>query len=333
MRTIDFHNHYYPPEYIAALERGGGPVAVESDREGNPVLHSPGDINVVVRGHRDIAYRETVLDEERIDVQVLTFTAPGVQVHPPREAAAFARMVNDALAKIVAERPRRFTALATLPLNDPDASVSEFRRAVSELGLPGVMVFSNVNGVALSDEVFWPLYEAASAAESVIYIHPTYPVGVEAMERYWLMPLVGFPFDTTLAAASLVYSGVVERFPGIKWVLAHLGGAIPYLAERLDRGYEAFRECRANLTKPPSEHLKGFYYDTVNFDPRALALAIEFAGVDRLVAGSDYPHRIGSIRSMVQSIEQLPLEDDATAAILSRNAARLLGLELPREPR
>ncbi|MFQ6046591.1 MAG: amidohydrolase family protein [Gemmatimonadales bacterium] len=332
MRIIDFHNHYYPPEYVAALAGGKGPVTVESDRDGNPVLHSPGDVNVVVRGHRDIAYRETVLDEEGIDVQVLTFTAPGVQVHAPREAAAFSRMVNDALAGIVNGHPGRFAALATLPLNDPDAAVVEYRRATSELGLPGAMVFSNVGGVALSDERFWPLYEEASAAENVVYIHPTYPAGVEAMERYWLMPLVGFPFDTTLAAASLVYSGVVERFPGIKWVLAHLGGAIPYLAERLDRGYEAFRECRANLTQPPSEHLKRFYYDTVNFDPQALALALEFAGVDRLVAGSDYPHRIGSLRSMVQSIEGLPLEDEARAAILSGNAARLLGLERPAGP-
>ena len=90
------------------------------------------------------------------------------------------------------------------------------------------------------------------------------------MIDYWLMPLVGFLMDTTLAAASLVFSGVAERFPNIRWVLGHLGGAIPYLAERLDRGYEAFAECRANIDRPPTTYLKKFYYDTVNFDPRAL---------------------------------------------------------------
>jgi aminocarboxymuconate-semialdehyde decarboxylase len=188
------------------------------------------------------------------------------------------------------------------------------------------MLFSNANGTALSDERFWPLYERASDVGAVLYIHPTYPVGVEAMNEYWLMPLVGFLFDTTLAAASLVYSGVAERFQGIQWVLAHLGGAIPYLAERLDRGYHAFTDCRKSIERPPSEYLKKFYYDTVNFDPQALRLAIEFAGVDRILAGSDYPHQIGSLEKMVDSIRQLGLSKQDQEGVLGGNTARLLGL-------
>ncbi len=323
---IDFHNHFYPPEYIAALRSQQGAVTVSDDAQGNPVLHSPGDSNIAVRGHRDIAFRESVLDDAGIDVQVLTFTSPGTHVHPPDRAVTFARMVNDALAGAVRVRPKRFTALATLPLNDPQASVAELERAIGELGFKGVMVFSNINGVALSDERFWPLYEKAADLGAVFYIHPIHPVGVEAMESYWLMPLVGFPFDTTLAAASLVFSGVVERFGGITWVLAHLGGAIPYLAERLDRGFAAFQECRANISRLPSEYLKQFYFDTVNFDGRALELAIEFAGADHLVAGSDYPHQIGSLRSMVESIGKLTIADDVKAGILGGNASRLLGV-------
>ena len=151
-------------------------------------------------------------------------------------------------------------------------------------------------------------------------------VGVETMTEYWLMPLVGFLFDTTLAAAHLVFSGVVERFPGIRWVLGHLGGAIPYLAERLDRGYDAFADCRQHISKPPTEYLKHFYYDTVNFDVHALRLAIDFAGPEHIVAGSDYPHQIGSLEQMRQSIEQLDLSADQKAGILGANAARLLGL-------
>jgi aminocarboxymuconate-semialdehyde decarboxylase len=131
-------------------------------------------------------------------------------------------------------------------------------------------------------------------------------------------------FDTTLAAARLVFSGVVERFPRIRWVLGHLGGAIPYIAERLDRGYEAFPECRAHIRRPPSTYLKEFYYDTVNFDSAALALAVEFAGVERLLAGSDYPHRIGSLRAMRESIERLQLPASDRARVLGDNAAGLL---------
>jgi aminocarboxymuconate-semialdehyde decarboxylase len=197
---------------------------------------------------------------------------------------------------------------------------------VEELRLPGAMLFSNVNGVALSDERFWPLYEAADGLGAVLHIHPTSPVGVEAMTDYWLMPLVGFPFDTTLAAAKLVFSGVAERFPRIRWVLSHLGGAIPYLAERLDRGHRAFRECRAHISKPPSEYLKGWYYDTVNFDVRAIRLAIEFAGADHVLAGSDYPHLIGSIKGMRESVGALKLGEAEERGILGENARGLYRL-------
>ncbi|MGH2397745.1 MAG: amidohydrolase family protein, partial [bacterium] len=222
------------------------------------------------------------------------------------------------------EKRDRFTALATLPLNDPAASVKELGRAWEQLGLRGAMLFSNVNGVALSDRRFWGLYEVADELGAVLYIHPTHPVGVEAMMDYWLMPLVGFLFDTTLAAAALVFSGVAERFPRIRWVLGHLGGAIPYLAERLDRGFRAFRECRTHITEPPSAYFKRFYYDTVNFDVRALELAVDFAGADHILAGSDYPHQIGSLELMFASVGALNLSQAGKADILGNNAAQLL---------
>ena len=141
------------------------------------------------------------------------------------------------------------------------------------------------------------------------------------------MPLNGFLFDTTLAAAKLVFSGVVKRYPRIQWVLGHLGGTIPYLAERLDRGFRAFKECRANIDEPPTAYLKRhFYYDTVNFAAGPLKLAIEFAGADRILAGSDYPHMIGSIPLMLESIRGLPISEADKAGILGGNAKRLLKL-------
>jgi aminocarboxymuconate-semialdehyde decarboxylase len=300
---------------------------VTVDAEGNPVLHYPGDYNVAVRGHRDLAYRQEVLDKNGVDLQVLTLTTPGTHVESPATAVRLASLVNDEFKEAIDARGEHFTALATLPLNDPAASVKELDRATRQLGMRGAMLFSNVNGVALSDRRFWPMYELANDLGAVLYIHPEHPVGVEAMMDYWLMPLVGFLFDTTLAAASLVFSGVAERYPRIRWALCHLGGAIPYLAERLDRGFHAFKECRAHIQRPPSTYLRDFYYDTVNFNHGALQLAIGFAGADHILAGSDYPHQIGSIPSMLDAIAKLPVSDGERSAILGRNAVRLLGIE------
>jgi aminocarboxymuconate-semialdehyde decarboxylase len=324
MPIIDFHNHYYPPAYLDALRSGSSAVEVSVDEDGNPRIYYPGDYNIAVPGHRDIDYREQVLIEHGVDTQVITLTTPGTHVEKPATAAKFAELVNDAFAEVVRTKHGRFRALATLPLNDPAAAARELRRACRDLGFRGAMLFSNVNGAGLDDPRFWPLYEAAEELGAVLYIHPTHPVGVEAMTEYWLMPLVGFLMDTTLAAAKIVFSGVPERFPRIRWALCHLGGAIPYLAERLDRGFEAFRECRANISRAPSAYLKEFYYDTVNFDPRALQLAIEVAGVDHLLAGSDYPHQVGSIPKMLETVGALGVSESDRAKIFGGNAARLL---------
>jgi aminocarboxymuconate-semialdehyde decarboxylase len=317
MPIIDFHNHFYPPAYLDALRSGSSAVEVTIDEDGNPRIYYPGDYNIAVPGHRDIDYREQVLIEHGVDTQVLTLTTPGTHVETPATAARFAALVNDAFAEIRDNKRGRFNALATLPLNDPAASVRELDRACRQLRFPGAMLFSNVNGAGLNEQQFWPIYELANDLGATLYIHPTHPVGVEAMTDFWLMPLVGFLMDTTLAAAKLVFSGIPERFPRIRWALCHLGGTIPFLAERLDRGFEAFSECRANIPRPPSTYLKQFYYDTVNFNPKAIQLAIDFAGIDHIVAGSDYPHQIGSIPKMIETV-------GANADSYAANAARLL---------
>src|SRR5579871_631618 len=262
---IDFHNHYYPPRYLKALEAGESNVKVTYNDQGHACLHYPGDYNIAVPGQIDLNIRRKMLDDFGIDMQIYTLTTPGTHVETPANAVRLASLVNDEFAAGIAAHPGRFSALATLPLND---------------------------------------------LEAVLYIHPTHPLGVEAMMDYWLMPLVGFLFDTTLAASKLVFAGVPDRFPKITWVLTHLGGAIPYLAERLDRGYRAFKECRENIQRPPSEYLKRFYYDTVNFNLDALELAIAFAGADHLLAGSDYAHQIGSPRLMLESVRGLDIRDE-----------------------
>jgi aminocarboxymuconate-semialdehyde decarboxylase len=324
---IDVHNHYYPPEYLDALGSSGSSLRMSTDAEGNPVVTYPGDYNVIVRGHRDIAYREEVLDRHGVDMQMITLTTPGTHVEMPAVAVRLAAVVNDAMGRIRADRPGRFCPLATLPLCDPPSAARELERALTDLGLPGAMIFSNVNGIGLDHAQFRPVYEVADARGAVLMIHPTYPVGVEAMQDYWLMPLNGFLFDTTLAASRLVFSGTVKRYPNIRWLLGHLGGTIPYLAERLDRGWRAFEACREHIDEPPTAYLKRhFWYDTVNFATGPLMLAIDFAGVERILAGSDYPHKIGSIPLMRESIDALPIGDDDKRKILGGNAKALLGL-------
>src|SRR4029078_8250570 len=167
-------------------------------------------------------------------------------VEQPATAAGLASLVNDEFKEAIDTRGRHFTALATLPLNDQAASLKEFQRATGTLGMRGDMLFTNINGVALSDQRFWPIYEAANDIGAVMYIHPEHPVNVDMMKEFWLLPLVGFLYDTTLAAASLTFNGVPERFPNIKWALCHLGGTIPYLVARLPRGCHQPQELRAH---------------------------------------------------------------------------------------
>lgn len=323
---IDVHNHFYPEEYIKAIEKGPSFYKVTYDKDNNPVIHSPGDYNVAVPGHRSMEVRLEMMEKEGIDKNVFSFTCPGTVVETPERSVELSKMVNDAFAKIKAKYPDRLVPYATLPLNDPAASVKELERAMNVLGFPGVMVYSNVSYVALSDLCYEPLWKKANELNAVIHIHPTYPQGVEAMETFMLMPLIGFLMDTTLAAAKLVFAGVPERYPNIRWVLGHLGGAIPYLAERLDRGYEAFEDNRKHITRPPSEYLKKFYYDTVNFDKDSLQLAVAFAGPGQILAGSDYPHMIGSVPKMKSSLQSLSISPADRERILGENSRELMGL-------
>lgn len=238
-----------------------------------------------------------------------------------------AQIVNDSFAEIQPQYPTRFCPLATLPLQDPQAAADELERAVTKLGLRGAMLFANVNGKPIHHKAYWPLYETAARLDVPLMIHPTSPPGVEAYQEYRTTALVGFLVDTTLAITLLMFEGVLAKFPSIKFVLGHLGGTIPYIAERIDRGYEAYPEVRTNIPEKPSFYFKrNCYYDTVAFEPNALQFAINFAGAEHVVLGSDYPHQIGDMEKAVKVIENLPNASDARTAILGGNARRLLKL-------
>jgi aminocarboxymuconate-semialdehyde decarboxylase len=284
-----------------------------------------GDYNIIVPEHYDPEARLEALNAAGIDMQVLTLTTPGVHVESPEKGLYLAQGVNDAFAEISGRYPTRFTALAALPLQDSRASVEELERAVKQLSLPGAMLFTNVNGTPLDDPQFWPLFEKAAELDVPLFLHPAVPAEIGSMKAYRLVALVGFLHETTVAITRLVFSGIFQRWPGLKLVLSHLGGTMPYLAERIDLGYWVYPECQ-HLPYPPSETLKQFHMDTIPHSPNALAFAAEFAGVDKLLLGSDYPHQIGDLVGAVQTIEGLAIPNEDKAKILGENTARLLKL-------
>jgi aminocarboxymuconate-semialdehyde decarboxylase len=324
--NIDFHTHHYPLTYLDEVERHpSAACSVTRDATGRRLVNYAGDFNIVADGHIDLEARLAEMERTGVDMGVLTLTTPGVHVEERSRGIQLAQIVNDAYAQIQKQHPDKFVCLATLPLQDPQASALELERAVTKLGLRGAMLFANVNGKPIHHHEYWPLYETAARLDVPLMIHPTSPPGVEAYMEYRTTALVGFLVDTTLCITLLMFEGVLEKFPNIKFVLGHLGGTIPYIAERIDRGYEAYPEVRKNLAQKPSYYFKrNCYYDTVAFEPNALQFAINFAGADHVMLGSDYPHQIGDMEKAVKVIENLPVADSVRNQVLGTNAVKLL---------
>jgi aminocarboxymuconate-semialdehyde decarboxylase len=182
---------------------------------------------------------------------------------------------------------------------------------------------SNINGMGLDNPVFYPFYERISEYGLPIHIHPRAPLDKETYKDYRLGPIIGFEMDLCVAVVRLVMSGVMERYPNLHFIVSHLGGAIPYLAERIQNAYEAYPECRKHISKPAKEYLKRFCYDTVSFFEPALMCAYSFLGAGKMILGSDYPHVIGDIKRAVSSIERLPIPREDKELIYSVNLLKL----------
>jgi aminocarboxymuconate-semialdehyde decarboxylase len=270
----------------------------------------------------DPARRLEDMDRVGIDVEVLSVSTPNVYFVEGKAQVEVARAVNDAYADLIAARPARFKGFASIPMDAGEAAVDELHRALDVLKLNGVVLLSNVRGRALTDPAYRPFFAEADRMDACVFLHPMLPVSAEPFRDYVLGPLVGFPFDTSLAVAR--FDGLFHDFPRIRWVIAHLGGAIPYLMERLDSGFRDFGECREKIDQPPSTYLKRLHYDTVSFNAPAVRMARELVGADHLVMGSDYPHLLGSIERAVSSIEGLEIPAREKQAIFGGNALRIL---------
>lgn len=323
---IDFHSHFYPGAYLDELKKRSQYATIDVDQEGRLLIRYAGDYNIVVGPHVDPEERLRAMDRHSVDMQVLTLTTPGVEREEPNYGMRLARLANDGFQRIVEKYPDRFTALAALPLQAPDIAVDELDRAVRDCGLKGATLFSNVNGEPLDSERFLPIYEKAAKLDVPLFIHPTSPINQAAMDAYRLVPILGFGVDTTLAVLRLVFSGILKRLPSLKLVAAHLGGVFPYLRGRIDVGFEAYPECRTNISEPPSQYLRQIWMDSICYDRDVLISAYRFSGPEKIVLGSDFPHQISDLDETVRRVRELDVSDDEKEKILGENAACLLKL-------
>jgi aminocarboxymuconate-semialdehyde decarboxylase len=326
MPVVDFHNHFYPKAYIEEIKKGRGYAALTTDSQGRSLIEYTGDYNVVAGAHVKLEDRLEAMKKHGIDMQVLTLTTPGVERETKERGIKLATLTNDEYGEICEKYRENFTALATLPMQDPEASVVELQRAVEECGLRGAMIFSNVNGRTLDSEEFFPIYEKASKLGVPVFIHPTSPINSEGMDEYRLVPIMGFGVDTSLAILRLVFSGLLERLPNLKLVSTHTGGVFPYLRGRIEAAYHAYPECKIRISKPPSGYLKQIWLDTVCYDSDVMRSSYAFVGADKMLLGTDFPHQISDLEHAVRRVEQLGLEREQEEKILGGNALKLLKL-------
>lgn len=324
--NIDFHCHLYPEEYLKKLEASKGDVRIEKNEKGERIILSMGaKAGPVTEDFFDIEVRLDRIKENDVDMQVLSTPHPGVDRFSPDESAEMCRIINDGLAAAVKKYPDHFQALAMLPLIDTKLALKELDRAVLDLGLKGMCTLTNVAGKTLDSDFLLPVYERAQSLGIPIFIHPTTPLGAQVMQEWRLAIILGFEFDIMLSATRLAYSGVLERFPELHFVISHLGAGLPFVAGRIDRGYDD-PTCGIKTKKPTSEYLKDLYCDTVSFYQPALMMAYHFYGPDRMVLGSDFPLLIGDLPGAVPSIEAMDISKEEKEKILGGNVKRLLNL-------
>ncbi|MCB8962193.1 MAG: amidohydrolase [Ardenticatenales bacterium] len=323
---VDFHNHYFPPEYLNSLEHGRTVVWTEYDAQGRHQLMMKGFENELAPAHSNLAARIEAMDAAGVDLSVLTMTIPGVHVEPGAGGVRQAQIINDAFAGAIAAYPGRFTALAVLPLHEPAAAGRELRRAVTELGLRGGTLYSHINGQQLDHPDFYPIYEEAINLGVPLWMHPTVPQQPGAMADFGIVVVAGFLHETTVAVCRLLYGGVMERYPDLQLVLSQMGGTISFIAERVERGYHVYPHTH-KFARSPLEQLKTLYADTTPHTPWAIEVATRFLGEDKILMGSDFPHTIGDLPGALATIRGLPFSDEVKAKIMGGNALKLLGLK------
>ena len=295
MPVIDVHAHYVSPQLIAEAGRNGAyyGVKLQDDAEGKHrlVIADTPPLRPVFPELCDLSTRPPMLRAGGIDRQVIsTWTDLAGDELAPREAMRWCRLQNETLAEAASAMPDLFEAMGTLPMQYPNLAVAELDYIVRDLGMRAVEIGTNINGHDLDQQEFRSVWKRLAELDVFVLLHPPrLPVGAARVGDYFLNNLIAYPVDTTIAAARLLFSGVLRQYPTLKCCLAHGGGFLPYQTGRFDRGFAAHPACQGKISQPPSDYLRSFYYDTLTHHDPALSYLISLIGADRILFGSDYP--------------------------------------------
>lgn len=300
MLKIDIHTHILPPELPEFKEMFGygGFIKLQNcpgctdvdmlDDSGKPFRR-------VHQNCFDPKTRIKEYDAHNVQVQVLS-TIPVMFSYwaKPEDTLTVSQYLNDHIAKVVSENPKRFVGLGTIPMQDPKLAVQELTRCMKTLGLKGVQIGSHINDKNLSDPSFHEFYAACEELGAAIFVHPWDMMGQDRMAKYWLPWLVGMPAETSLAICSMIFGGIFEKFPKLRVAFAHGGGSFPITIGRIQHGFESRPDlCAIDCKVSPRDYLGHFYLDTLVHDEQALKYLIELVGADKICLGTDYPFPLG----------------------------------------
>ena len=331
---VDLHTHILPKQWPDLKERYGYGGFVRLDHVDACTAHMMQDerfFRAVDHNLWEPDARIEECDRHGVDVQVLS-TVPVMFSYwaKPQDTLDLSRFLNDHIASVVAAHPKRFVGLGTLPMQDPDLACGELHRCVKELGLAGIEIGTHVEGYNLDDERLFPIYDEAQKLGACIFVHPWEMLGEDRMQRYWLRWLVGMPAETTLAIASVVMGGIVERFPKLRFAFAHGGGAYAATLGRIEHGFNVRPDlCQTATTTKPSALLGRIYVDSLVHQENALSMLIDTFGSNRVCLGSDYPFPLGE-HHPGKLIEDADLPRELKEQLLSDTALDFLGLSKER---
>jgi aminocarboxymuconate-semialdehyde decarboxylase len=329
--AVDVHAHFFPERFIRIIEESGGAFGARVDRS------SPKGPVLVVGGSRtapldarywDLDLRLRAMNRQGVATQALSLTAPMVYWADGDTGARLAAAWNDGASAAHVAHPDRFVGCAMLPLQDQARALAELERAATLPGIRGVYMGTNVGGRELSDPALFPIFERAAALRLPVLLHPLRVVGGERLAPYYLTNFLGNPFDTAIAAAHLVFGGVLDRFPKLTVCLPHAGGALPYVHGRLRHGQAVRPETKGVAKRPFSAYLRRFTYDIISHDPAALRYLIATVGADRVMLGTDFCFDMGVERPLaVIQAKAVGLGKKDQQRVIRENAAHMLRLE------